>query len=634
MTKKSPDIGKKLFFEHLPLIFAFYLYLTAGTLLEFFLNQKLLAYTDFYFLFLGGFLLPFFFFFISIKFSLYLTVHLREGFSCLPGFWRMLREDYLSMAGIGRFVIVFTLIAPFIAIYSSLKQSIPLFQPFRWDPIFAQLDGTIHFGKAPWEWLQPFLGHPAITRFFDYAYNAWGLLFVYSLLWMAWSRRESLRLQFFFSLVLNWIFIGTLLATLFSSAGPCYFGNLSGGPDPFAPLLSYLHSVPGLIATETQRTLWSAYLHDRFMPLGGISAMPSMHVSVAVLLTLTFFRVNRWLGLPMILFTLLIMLGSIHLGWHYAVDGYLSAILTILIWKAAGWLLAAYRNRIEGADKEIFLSFPGWPRKGRLVALAFLFLMIPAPLVLAALDRQGATISPTHLLDSSNIVAHAMGGIDGFTYTNSLDAFLFNYRQGVRTFEVDLRLTADDQVVAGHDDSLRDNFGMDGDISTITRARFLQQRYQNRFQTLDLQKILALMTKYSDIVLVTDTKSDFEKIMDILVTMGGRHNSRLLDRIIPQIYAEKDYAVVKSLYPFKQIIYTLYRTDATDEEVLDFVRDKDDISIITVSKVRFSEKLTSDLKQMGKRVFVHTLNNKRAISRYLALGASGIYTDFFTDPLH
>jgi hypothetical protein len=45
---------------------------------------------------------------------------------------------------------------------------------------------------------------------------------------------------------------------------------------------------------------------------------------------------NRAVGLILALFAAIIQLGSVHLGWHYAVDGYLSALFTFLIWKWMG----------------------------------------------------------------------------------------------------------------------------------------------------------------------------------------------------------------------------------------------------------------------------------------------------------
>jgi hypothetical protein len=41
----------------------------------------------------------------------------------------------------------------------------------------------------------------------------------------------------------------------------------------------------------------------------------------------------------MTLFAIVIFIGSIHLGWHYAIDGYASALATAAIWIAVGRLL-------------------------------------------------------------------------------------------------------------------------------------------------------------------------------------------------------------------------------------------------------------------------------------------------------
>ncbi|MEZ4483970.1 MAG: phosphatase PAP2 family protein [Syntrophotaleaceae bacterium] len=149
---------------------------------------------------------------------------------------------------------------------------------------------------------------------------------------MACSRRETLRLQFFLQ-------SGSLLdfdrqcdcdTTGFRRA--CYYAHVvPNSAGTYQPMLSYLRSIPDLQATKFQDALWQAYGGGEFIPYGGISAMPSMHVSIAVLLALIYTRYNKWIGLPFILFAILIQVGSVHLGWHYAIDGYV-LFLTLLIW--------------------------------------------------------------------------------------------------------------------------------------------------------------------------------------------------------------------------------------------------------------------------------------------------------------
>ena len=46
------------------------------------------------------------------------------------------------------------------------------------------------------------------------------------------------------------------------------------------------------------------------------------------------------------MFTFLIFLGSIHLGWHYAIDGYFGAALAVVCWWLTGRLIDWHRQKI------------------------------------------------------------------------------------------------------------------------------------------------------------------------------------------------------------------------------------------------------------------------------------------------
>ena len=157
--------------------------------------------------------------------------------------------------------------------------------------------------------------------------------------------RRKLRAQFFLSFMLVWILAGTILAILFFSAGPCYYGWVTGSENPFQPLMKYLDSVHGtnfLFAVKFQRGLWGAYQHSEILPFGGISAMPSVHVATAVIIALAGLRVNRLLGILLVAYAAMIQIGSVHLGWHYAIDGYFSSVLAVLIWGITGRAVNRY----------------------------------------------------------------------------------------------------------------------------------------------------------------------------------------------------------------------------------------------------------------------------------------------------
>ena len=42
----------------------------------------------------------------------------------------------------------------------------------------------------------------------------------------------------------------------------------------------------------------------------------------------------------------MIFLGSIHLAWHYAVDGIVAIAMALIIWRLAGWLARERRPEL------------------------------------------------------------------------------------------------------------------------------------------------------------------------------------------------------------------------------------------------------------------------------------------------
>ncbi|UTY58814.1 phosphatase PAP2 family protein [Massilia sp. erpn] len=232
----------------------------------------------------------------------------------------------------------------FASAFTIIKAAVPLFQPFAWDSQLSQLDAALHGGVQPWVWLQMLFGHPLLTAVVNLNYHLWFFIMFATLYWMAFSMEHArLRMQFLLSFVLSWILLGNVLAICFSSVGPCYYALVLGGPDPYAGLLHYLQAadrqIP-VLALDVQKLLWNDYKHQIGVSGLSISAMPSMHVASSMLLALLGWRLNRKAGIALSVFALLILAGSVHLGWHYAVDGYAGALGALLIWLAVGKLLA------------------------------------------------------------------------------------------------------------------------------------------------------------------------------------------------------------------------------------------------------------------------------------------------------
>ncbi len=238
---------------------------------------------------------------------------------------------------------VFVMMPVFLGAFTSLKSLIPVMNPYGWDVTFAAWDRTLHGGLDPWEWLQPLLGHPLISTSINLIYNSWLAVLYIVLLWQTFSTQNPrLRMQFLLTFVLTWVLLGTVAATALASAGPVYFGRVTGVEDSFAPLMAYLQSVNEsypIGALNAQEFLWKIYLEGGYAPGSGISAMPSLHVAMVFLFALLGWRSGLFPGMVLTAYAVVIFIGSVNLGWHYAIDGYVGIAGAWLIWKFAGFVL-------------------------------------------------------------------------------------------------------------------------------------------------------------------------------------------------------------------------------------------------------------------------------------------------------
>lgn len=266
-----------------------------------------------------------------------------EGQSAFRFIWTDLRTRWLTPRRLGGYLVVHLALPFFMSAFQCIKIAIPRFVPFSWDERFHRWDLAIHGGHMPWELLGPLSGDGA-TLLLNVAYNLWFFILFGLVVWQGLSEDRVLRFRFLASFLLVFILGGNVLALLWSSVGPCFWGMAVPGPDPYAPLMARLHGINDALVAQNgaegvhlwsldvQAQLWEVYATGAVETVGGISAMPSMHVASSVLFACLGWAHSRWLGVLLTAFAAVIQVGSVALGWHYAVDGYVGACITLVIW--------------------------------------------------------------------------------------------------------------------------------------------------------------------------------------------------------------------------------------------------------------------------------------------------------------
>lgn len=185
------------------------------------------------------------------------------------------------------------------------------------DPMLAKADNLLFLGNDPWIFLT-WLPGDLTTGFYV---RAWFIVSLLCIPIAAYRGQYRMILLYF----MIWGPLSLLPQAMFQSGGPVFFDELGYG-DRFLAI-PYQEQV-----ARYSDYLWKLHSLGKTGLGTGISALPSVHVMIAVWVMLlwrdTVFK------FPAIAFAGLTFLLSIALGWHYSLDGIIGGLLVWIAFKA------------------------------------------------------------------------------------------------------------------------------------------------------------------------------------------------------------------------------------------------------------------------------------------------------------
>ncbi len=247
----------------------------------------------------------------------------------------------LAPAHVGQFATGLALLLAmmvFQGAFTSIKTALPIWQgDFLYDVAQANIDRALHFGADPWRYLYALGENRWLLAFLEWNYNQGWFLFCYATLFVVavTARASAIRTRYLVAYMLTWILIGNVLAGIFLSAGPAFYGLVTGDDVRFGEQLAFLAGSSGLhSAAQVQNYLWHFHASGQSGLGSGISAFPSMHVGLVTLNALFIAERSRRWGYAAFAYVGLILASSVYLAWHYAIDGYVAIAVTTAVYLA------------------------------------------------------------------------------------------------------------------------------------------------------------------------------------------------------------------------------------------------------------------------------------------------------------
>lgn len=243
------------------------------------------------------------------------------------------------------------------------------------------------------------------------------------------------------------------------------------------------------------------------------------------------------------------------------------------------------------------------------------------------------------------LCAHAMGNVDGVVYTNSKEAFIQNYQNGCRLFELDISLTKEGFPVLCHD--WRQVAGNEfvpyqkalrtADKQTPMKyADFMIVRFNGKYTPLDLDGFTDLAKEYDDAYFIVSIKSPLyvydesvRACLAVLEMLCRKKGAGIWERMIPQVHDPVYYFRLIADFPVRSVLYGMRNVQLAPETFTTFLHESGIKAVACDHGKPFTNPETFDaIHSAGAKVYIATVNDSDEMRKWKEMGADGFLTDF------
>lgn len=237
-------------------------------------------------------------------------------------------------------------------------------------------------------------------------------------------------------------------------------------------------------------------------------------------------------------------------------------------------------------------------------------------------------------IKKNNFIAHALGGIDGFKYTNSKEALEKSYNNGFRLFETDLKISSDGNLILVHG-GWQKRMNFDDNAEMLDYNTFLNSKIYNKYTTMSFKDLVEFMKNHKDMYVMIDIgkKTDkgtlkfYKKIVK-----DAKKDTSVLQRLIVGGHTTEMIENIKTVYNFK--LFNLYcpceekREEGlkTTEKFIEYCKNNK-IQSISMPVKDYNQEIVNLARKNNIIIYLFTINDKNEAEKYLE-NVDIIGTDF------